>query len=290
MAERDKERIRIEGEPSKLRSARFDRRRQAAMLRLAMLLLVCGSCSLPGNAADPISRKDWGAAPPLEARDEAKAVVFLRKLQKIDQKTEEELLAKIANREEPKTEDVDLRVEKKMGRRTKDPPLFLTVHHTGRPVRKAELNQNPRQAFKAQVKSFERLVRGGYDLPPDANGRTKWVFLGDIPYHYLIDDSGLVAIGRELKHAPYSNTTYKTELSRHITVVLEGNFDDEHPTDAQVRSLTELLSALAIKHNIDLKNINFHQNVTAQNTSCPGKNLIAVMDGVITMIEARVKK
>ena len=60
------------------------------------------------------------------------------------------------------------------------------------------------------------------------------IFLGDVPYHYYISAQGEVAQGRELKFTAFSNTIYKTPVATHITMVLEGNFENEAPTQQQL--------------------------------------------------------
>ena len=151
---------------------------------------------------------------------------------------------------------------------------YLTVHHTGVPARRATL---PEKMRKHQALMFQYSISVGHG--------TRHIFLRDSPYHFFIDAAGDVAEGRGLRFAAYSNTAYLTPIDQHITVAVEGNFNQVQPTDAQMRSLVELLALLAKRHSIRLANISYHQNVVAQRlgadgeveyeTDCPGKYLIA---------------
>ena len=117
---------------------------------------------------------------------------------------------------------------------------------------------------------------------------TKHIILRDTPYHYLIDSTGQVAEGRELRFSAYSNTQYITPIEKHITVVLGGDFDKVNPTNNQIQSLVLLLTELAKVHDIRLKNIGYHRDVVKKEvrkdggvkygTDCPGKNLIDIFD------------
>jgi hypothetical protein len=134
-------------------------------------------------------------------------------------------------------------------------------------------------------------VQGGYLIEKSVKNKevarkeTWKIFLGDIPYHFYISAQGEVAEGRKLTYAAYSNTVYKTPIENHITVVLEGNFEQETPTEAQLIALTDLLFTLAEKHKIPLANIGYHKMVAK--TACPGKNLIALWPKVIETLEKK---
>ena len=174
------------------------------------------------------------------------------------------------------TEIIEARIEEALVPR--GPSRYLTVHHTGVPARRAALPENMR---KHQALMFQYSISG----EGHGGATTKHIFLRDSPYHFFIDAAGHVAEGRALRFAAYSNTTYLTPIEQHITVAVEGDLNQVQPTDAQMRSLVELLALLAKRHSIKLANIGYHQNVVAQRvradgsveygTDCPGKNLIA---------------
>ena len=174
------------------------------------------------------------------------------------------------------TEVIEARVEEAMVPRGS--ARYLTVHHTGVPASRAPLAQKMQ---KHQALMFD------YSISSEEHGRTttKHIFLRDSPYHFFIDAAGHVAEGRELHFAAFSNTTYLTPIKQHITIAVEGDFNREEPSDAQMRSLIELLADVAKRYSIKLADINYHQNVVAKRvqadgsvqygTDCPGKNLIA---------------
>ena len=159
--------------------------------------------------------------------------------------------------------------------RPSEHPVYLTVHHNQEAV-----NDSP---LPEQLRAHQKSMRK-YSITNKENGIKTNIFLGDTPYHYFIDSTGEIAEGRELKFSAYSNTEYLTPITKHVTVVLEGNFDTIEPTKEQLKSLTELLATLAKKYNVELKNIGYHQGVVksekdksgkeAFGTDCPGKNLI----------------
>lgn len=173
-------------------------------------------------------------------------------------------------------EIVETRVEKELIAR--GPTSYLTVHHTQERATQTPL---PEKLRKHQSLMFQYYIDGG----TEGRRTTTHIFLRDTPYHFLIDASGKVAEGRELRFAAYSNTKYLTPIEQHITVVLEGDFNRTQPTGAQMQSLVELLADLAERYRIKLANVGYHQDVVAKRTladgsvqygtDCPGKNLIA---------------
>jgi len=173
------------------------------------------------------------------------------------------------------SEEVGARVEKELIKR--GPAVYLTVHHSETPQRTIP--------FAERLRKHQELM-WHYTIDSERNGKkiTTHVILRDTPYHFIIDSTGEVAEGRELRFAAYSNTEYLTPIDQHITIVLEGDFDKTQPTDAQITSLIGLLADLATAYNIKLENIDYHQRVVKKQmekdgrvsygTSCPGKNLI----------------
>ena len=114
----------------------------------------------------------------------------------------------------------------------------MTVHHTGTD-KKYDLGV----PLKQRVLAFQKLTQGGYDI--EQGGHKTWVFAGDIPYHYFMDETGAIAAGRDLSHAAHTNTTYLTPIAKHITVVLQGNFQTHEPSERQLDALVDLLAKLA---------------------------------------------
>jgi len=144
---------------------------------------------------------------------------------------------------------------------------FLTVHANMEPVR-----NNP---FKEQLRRHQENM-WCYWIPR-RDGTKRYIIWGDTPYHFIIDSTGAIAEGRELKYTAGSNTDYKNNIDQHITVVLEGNFNDIHPTREQMISLENFLAVLAEEFSIAPENIDYHKNVVKSSTptACPGTHLIS---------------
>ena len=58
-----------------------------------------------------------------------------------------------------------------------------------------------------------------------------------------------------------------------IGICLVGNFEETHPTDAQMRTLVALVRRLQRRYNIPSRNVIGHRDVVKGYTVCPGKNL-----------------
>ena len=164
------------------------------------------------------------------------------------------------------------------------PTKYLTVHHRG-------VKGNPSVPFDQKLRRFQIFSWG----PDYWIGETQ-IFLGDLPYHYVISYQGTIAEGRELNWSAWSNTNYvvpagetpAAAITKHITVVLEGNFQEEQPTPEQLKALEQLLYQLAVEHKVPLANITYHADVVAKGkTTCPGANMIKKMPDVIGALEKR---
>jgi len=101
-----------------------------------------------------------------------------------------------------------------------------------------------------------------------ASGKTKPVWPG-VPYHYYIDVHGAVGEGRDASFAGDTNTEY--DPTGHILIVLEGNFEEEHPTESQLATLQSLTAWLAARYGVPSDRIGGHKDFAS--TACPGTNL-----------------
>ncbi len=149
-------------------------------------------------------------------------------------------------------------------------PKFLTIHHTA-------VRQNPSKPLEAKLRSLQNFSQSNAKL---ADGRSKKAW-SDVPYHYYIGASGRVAEGREVSFVGDTNTNYNP--TGHIAIVVEGNFEVEMPTAAQLRALTEILEQLSSQHNIAPDHIGHHK--THASTLCPGINLAEKLPQVIEAIK-----
>jgi hypothetical protein len=102
-------------------------------------------------------------------------------------------------------------------------------------------------------------------LGPD-RVRAPWA---DIPYHYFIAHDGGIGEGRRLAYAGDTNTNY--DPAGHLLIVLEGNFEEEEPTVAQLESLRAIVLEHARRWAVPAERIQSHRDFA--DTLCPGENL-----------------
>lgn len=141
----------------------------------------------------------------------------------------------------------------------------ITIHHTG-------VLSNPKRSLEDKLRGLQAFSQREDKL---ANGKTKPAW-PDIPYHFYISIDGRIGEGREVQFAGDTNTEY--DPRGHLLIVVEGEFDQEKPTEAQMRSLENLLlwsvkkfgnQTKSVRSFIDLKG---HMDFSRQ-TNCPGKSL-----------------
>lgn len=139
-------------------------------------------------------------------------------------------------------------------------PVRITIHHTA-------TRQNPDRPLDDKLRALQRFSQREDKL---ASGRIKPAW-PDVPYHYYIDCTGAVGEGRTLEFAGDTNTEY--DPTGHALVVLEGNFEEEEMTEAQLDSLLHITVWLARTWNVPPENIGGHSDYAR--TACPGKSLHA---------------
>lgn len=147
----------------------------------------------------------------------------------------------------------------------------IIVHHTG-------VGQNPRTSFKAKLRNLQAFSQRSETL---ASGRRKPAW-PDLPYHFYIDASGTIAEGRDVRFAGDTNTNY--DPSGYVQVVLEGNFDKEQPTAAQLKSLKQVLRWQMSMQSVPIDGISVHKDHAS--TNCPGKNLAAAIPGILAALKS----
>lgn len=112
-----------------------------------------------------------------------------------------------------------------------------------------------------------------------ANG---WAGIG---YHYVIRKNGVIERGRPLAvvgaHAYGEN--YHT-----VGINVTGNFDKEVPTDAQMKSLTELVTALCRIYHINPGPATIVGHRDVNSTDCPGKNLYRLLPQLRDDVELNI--
>jgi hypothetical protein len=145
-------------------------------------------------------------------------------------------------------------------------PAEIVIHHTGQ-----------RQQRKI---SLEVKMRGlqNFSMRP---GRSKPVW-GDVPYHYYIDVSGRIGEGRDVSYA--GDSIASDDTGDQIQIAVEGQFNKEQPTEAELDSLRKLVVWLAAMYGIPPEKITGH-NEHGQ-TESPGRNLISFLPELKAAVKA----
>jgi hypothetical protein len=134
----------------------------------------------------------------------------------------------------------------------------ITIHHTaGR--------RNTERSLPDKMRALQQFSQCACPL---GDGRIKepWP---DTPYHFYVDHEGVVAEGRDTRYAGDSNTAY--DPSGHLLIVLEGNFEEEEPTAAQVETLRRMVNHFRSFHDVPAERIGGHKDHAL--TLCPGEHL-----------------
>ncbi|HEY0458498.1 MAG TPA: peptidoglycan recognition family protein [Pyrinomonadaceae bacterium] len=145
----------------------------------------------------------------------------------------------------------------------------ITIHHTATPQKKDV-------SIKKKMQNLQNFSQNEGRL---ATGKIKPAWF-DVPYHFYIAADGKIAEGRELKFVGDTNTDY--DPTGHALIVLEGNFENEQPSAAQLKSLEMLAAWLAAEYKIPAAEIKAHNDFAA--TACPGKNLKNLLPAIRTKI------
>lgn len=146
-------------------------------------------------------------------------------------------------------------------------PQALTVHHTATP-------QGPdRPAAETLLALYDFSI--SEDTLGDGRPKRAWA---DVPYHFYIVPDGTILEARDVAFEGDTNTRY--DLSGHVLVVVEGNFEEEQPTEAQVASLLALSEALAEQWGFGPEAVGGHADRAPGQTVCPGDALEARLGDV----------
>lgn len=89
----------------------------------------------------------------------------------------------------------------------------------------------------------------------------------DVAYHFLIDRNGHVYEGRPVTAPGDTFTDY--DPTGHFLPVLDGNFDEQEPTEAQLSSLAVLVAWALDEFGLDDGVLGAHRDYAA--TACPGE-------------------
>lgn len=152
----------------------------------------------------------------------------------------------------------------------------ITIHHTG-------VLSAPARSLKDKLVGLQTFSQRVDKL---ASGKEKPAW-PDIPYHYYIDIHGMIGEGREWFFAGDTNTEY--DPTGHLLIVVEGEFGQEKPTAAQLKSLTDLTTWCAFKWRVPSDKIQTHKDYSQQ-TECPGTALYAEMPTLRAEVSRRLNR
>ncbi|MSR70165.1 MAG: hypothetical protein EXS17_07460 [Phycisphaerales bacterium] len=139
------------------------------------------------------------------------------------------------------------------------PIKWITIHHDG---------MSPFSATDfASCASRIELIRNGH------RGKG-WA---DIGYHFVIDRSGRVWEGRDLR---YQGAHVKDQNEGNLGILCVGNFDQQSPSMAQLAALDRHLRICRAKYKVKASAVLSHQEWASARTACPGRNLQAKMNGI----------
>lgn len=113
------------------------------------------------------------------------------------------------------------------------------------------------------------------------NGRIVKGNWGHISYHYIIDNVGEIFQCLNETEIGYHAGVPSVNVSS-IAIKLDGNFETQKPTDAQIRAYKELVNYLTTQRpdlpNLVKSSIRGHRDIKA--TLCPGKNFYPLIRNV----------
>jgi hypothetical protein len=100
----------------------------------------------------------------------------------------------------------------------------------------------------------------------------------DLAYHFIVGRDGKVYEGRP--YTAVGGTATEYDPTGHFLIVVEGNFDESTPNEAQLETLAQMVAWASMQFGIPADTIGGHRDHTA--TSCPGDNLYAkIHDGTV---------
>lgn len=97
-----------------------------------------------------------------------------------------------------------------------------------------------------------------------------------IEYHYMIAKDGYLLQVQDEKYVLYhAGDVFRgaSSFNLHgIAIMLDGNYEEETPTDAQMLTLVKLIRDIQTRYKIDAL-VRGHKETSQTATSCPGKNI-----------------
>ncbi len=141
----------------------------------------------------------------------------------------------------------------------------ITIHHS---AVLASPDMDP-------VKKMQGLQNFSQSNTVLGNGKPKPAW-ADVPYHFVIYPNGEVAEGRGPQFVGDTNTKY--DPSGHLLINVEGNFEEQQPTEEQMEALIQLVTSASRHYQVEAEFIEGHRDFAQ--TACPGKNLWEKLEGL----------
>ena len=112
-----------------------------------------------------------------------------------------------------------------------------------------------------------------------------------VEYHYLMATDGTILQVQDEKYVLYhSGDVGKGNLSFNlhgIAICLTGNYENDVPTEAQMKSLVLFIRSVQDRYKIDAM-VRGHKEVSQTATACPGKNIGTSKEGWLKQVIANV--
>lgn len=109
----------------------------------------------------------------------------------------------------------------------------------------------------------------------------------DIAYNFGVGQSGVVYGGRGWERQ--GGATGSPHDAKSISICAIGNFEKKGPTKAMVEGIVDHIvrgiNRGHLKKNVKIRG---HRDASGQKTSCPGKNLYAMIDEIQTKVDRRI--
>ena len=151
----------------------------------------------------------------------------------------------------------------------------IILHHTG-------TLKKPEVPIKEKMRGLQGFSQRTGRL---SNKRFKPAW-PDVPYHFYIDAGGRIAEGRDIHFAGDTNTGYDTK--GYIQIAVEGDFEVEIPDPAQLTALRDLLAWLELSWKLDNNAVSVHKDHAP--TSCPGRNFMTLLPGVLANVALKIRR
>ena len=138
------------------------------------------------------------------------------------------------------------------------PIKWVTIHHDGLD---SPMTETSMDASAARIE----WIRCGH------RGRG----FSDIGYHYIVDRSGRVWEGRNLR---WQGAHVSKHNEQNIGILVMGNFDIQKPSQQQLDGLRGHVRKLLAQYKLSRGRVLTHREWAGAKTACPGKHLQAAVD------------